>query len=381
MQLSTPTHKITFLPDEKSVEVKPDKTLLDAARQVGVYVNSLCGGDGICGRCRVILCDGQIEETPHSLLTREEVQRSYVLACKSCPRSDLVVEVPIESRLEGGQIVKDADAGRFKGLRRAPHDAVPYSYDPLIQKMYLDMTAPSIADPLADLQRLYREIRRHSNTSIMQMGLAQTRRIAKMLRDNQWRVTVTVGQRGGTAEVTEVEGGDTSERCYAVAVDIGTTTVVAHLVNLRTGGTCGAEAMYNPQIKFGEDPDKGVLIVDTDDPTDPTFVPIKATRLIDLHEVPDDWSEAQQGFVKLHAMPTSTAPLPLHVELAAEVPSRALPQSARRVGGLFDGLESALLHAGLPEDYLPMALKMSEKAAKQLGIQVTLTDKSEDEDE
>ena len=83
-----------------SAEVTPDKTLLDAARQAGVYVNSLCGGDGICGRCRVLLRDGQIEEAPHSLLTREEVQRSYVLACKSCPRSDLVVEVPIESQLE-----------------------------------------------------------------------------------------------------------------------------------------------------------------------------------------------------------------------------------------------------------------------------------------
>jgi len=246
--LSKPTYKVEFMPDGKSAEVTPDKTLLDAARQAGVYVNSLCGGDGICGRCRVILRDGQIEEAPHSLLTREEVQRSYVLACKSCPRSDLVVEVPIESRLEGGQIVKDADAVRFKGLRRASP-----SYDPLIQKMYLDMTAPSIADPLADLQRLYREIRRHSDTPIMQMGLAQTQRIANILRDNRWRVTVTVGQRGGTVEVTEVEGGDTSERVYAVAVDIGTTTVVAHLVYLHTGGTCGAEAMYNPQIKFGED--------------------------------------------------------------------------------------------------------------------------------
>jgi len=251
--LSTVTYKVTFLPDEKSVEVKPGQTLLDAAHQAGVYVNSLCGGDGICGRCRVILREGQVEEAPHSLLRREEVQSGYVLACKCYPRSDLVVEVPVESRLEGGQILKDAEAGRFKGLRRAVPADAPYSHDPLTQKMYLEMTAPSIADPLADLQRLYREIRRHRDVPIMQMGLAQTRRIARTLRDSQWHVTVATAQRGGTVEVTEVEGGDTSDRCYAVAVDIGTTTVVAHLVDLRTGHTCGAEAMYNPQIKFGED--------------------------------------------------------------------------------------------------------------------------------
>ena len=262
--MSTATHKVTFLPDEKSVEVKPDQTLLDAARQAGVYVNSLCGGDGICGRCRLILCDGQIEETPHSLLTREEVKSSYILACKCWPRSDLVVEVPVESRLEGGQIVKDAEAGRFKGLRRAVPAEAPYSYDPLTQKMYIEMTAPSIADPLADLQRLYREIRRHRDAPIMQMGLAQTRCIAKLLRDNQWNVTVTTRQRGGTVEVTEVEGGDASDRSYAVAIDVGTTTVVAHLVNLRTGETCGAEAMYNPQIKFGEDVISRIVFAERD---------------------------------------------------------------------------------------------------------------------
>ncbi len=262
--MSAVTYKVTFLPDGKSAEVHPDQTLLEAAHQAGVYVNSLCGGDGICGRCRLILREGQIEETPHPLLTREEVQRHYVLACKSSPRSDVVVEVPVESRLEGGQIVEDADAQRFRRLRRTALAAQPYAHDPLTQKVFIDITPPNLADPVADLQRLYQEVRRHRDAPIMQMGLAQTRRLAKVLREHEWRVTVTTAQRGGTLEVTQVEGGDTSHENYGVAVDIGTTTVVAHLIDLRTGEPCGAEAMYNPQIQYGEDVISRIIFAERD---------------------------------------------------------------------------------------------------------------------
>ena len=246
-------YKVTFLPDNKSIEVGQDVSLLDAAHQAGVYVNSLCGGDGICGRCRLILHEGEIQEKPHSLLTRDEVQRNYILACMSVPLSDVVVEVPLESRLEGAQIVKDVDAVRFRGLRRAQLAQAPYSHAPLVEKLYLNMSPPSIDDPLADLQRLYQGIRRHREAPIMQMGLAQTRQIAKVLRDSNWGVTVLLGERGGTLEVISVEAGDTAQRNYAVAVDIGTTTIVAHLVDLCSGKTRAAEAMYNPQIKYGED--------------------------------------------------------------------------------------------------------------------------------
>jgi len=246
-------HKVTFLPDDKSAEIEQEVSLLEAAHQAGVYINSLCGGDGICGRCRLILHKGQIQEKPHSLLTRDEVQRNYILACMSFPLSDVVVEVPLESRLEGAQIVKDVDARRFSVLRRAQLAHAPYPHAPLVEKIYLDMPTPSIDDPLADLQRLYQAIRRLREAPIMQMGLAQTRRIAKVLRESNWSVTVLLGQRGGTLEVVSVEAGDTSQRNYAVAVDIGTTTIVAHLVDLCSGETRAAEAMYNPQIKYGED--------------------------------------------------------------------------------------------------------------------------------
>ena len=246
-------HRVTFLPDDKSVEIGQDTSLLDAAHQAGVYVNSLCGGDGICGRCRLVLREGDIQEKRHPLLTRDEVRRNYILACTSFPRSDVVVEVPAESRLEGGRIVKDLDAGRFSGLRRAQLAEAPYAHAPLVEKIFLDMPTPSIDDPLADLQRLYQAIRNRREAPIMQMGLAQTRRIAKVLRDSTWGVTALLGQRGGTLEVVSVEPGDTSQRNYAVAVDIGTTTIVAHLVDLCSGETRAAEAMYNPQIKYGED--------------------------------------------------------------------------------------------------------------------------------
>jgi len=127
---------------------------------------------------------------------------------------------------------------------------------------------------------------------------------------------------------------------------------------------CGAPH----QTRFGEDLDKGVLVVDTADPTNPKYVPIRSTKLIELHEVPDVWPSAAEAFVKLHAMPTSTMPLPMNVEPGEEMPARALPQNARRVHGIFDGLDNTLLQAGLPEEYLPHAFKFVDAAAKELGV-------------
>lgn len=251
--MGIPTYKVTFQPDGTTVAIEEGKTLLDAAHMAEIYVNSLCAGDGICGRCRVILREGHIEEVPHTHLARDDVQSGYVLACMSRPDTDVVVEVPVESRLEGGQILKDVDATRFRGLRRVAPTTTQYELRPLTRKVCMDVTPPDLTDPTADLERLLREVRNMCDAPVMQMGLTQTRRLSATLRDASWHVTATLAQRGGTVEIIQVEAGDTSAHNYGVSVDIGTTTVVAHLIDLHTGSTLGAEAMYNPQIKYGED--------------------------------------------------------------------------------------------------------------------------------
>lgn len=241
------------MPEGETARASSDETILDAAQRAGVYLSSLCGGDMICGKCRVVIREGQVFEEQHMLLSREEVQRNYVLACASHPRSDLVVEIPVESRMEGKQILVDEDAQRFSGLARVDLEKYEFAHSPLAEKLYLEVPVPSLEDSLSDLSRLFRAIRLKVDAPIMQTGLKNIRRLPQVLRRGGWKVTCTLGERGGTKEVFEIEEGDTSERNYGVAVDVGTTTVVAHLIDLSTSKIMSTDATYNSQIAFGED--------------------------------------------------------------------------------------------------------------------------------
>jgi len=246
-------YKIKFLPEGDVATASSDDTLLDAAQRAGIYVSSLCGGDMICGKCRLIVKEGQVFEEQHMLLSREEVRRGYVLACASHPRSDLVVEIPIESRMEGKQIVIDEDAQRFSGLARVDLAKYEFKHSTLTEKLFLEISPPSLEDNLSDLSRLFRAIRAHVDAPIMQTGLKNIRRLPQILRRGDWKVTCTLGQRGGTVEVIEIEEGDTSDRNYGMALDVGTTTVVAHLIDLNDSKILATDATYNSQITFGED--------------------------------------------------------------------------------------------------------------------------------
>ncbi len=249
--------KVTFHPDDESVEVERGVTLQTAAKAAGVELASICGGDGICGRCRVIVKNGNIEAAPTTLLSRDEVQKGYVLACQTKVLGDVVVEVPSETRAEEGQILIDLDAQRFRALYQ--EEKVSFQREPLVQKLYVELPPPTLQDNLADHQRLYREIRRRRSYPIMQTGLKVLQTHPKLLRRSDWRVTATLGWRGSTVEVLQVESGNTAECSYGVTVDVGTSTVVVHLLDMNTGKTIDAEAMYNSQRAYGEEVTRRII--------------------------------------------------------------------------------------------------------------------------
>lgn len=246
------THRITFLPDDRSASIEEHQTLLEAAALVGVYINQVCNGDGVCGRCRVIVRQGDIATESTAHLRRDEMEAGCVLACMTRPKSDVTVEVPLESRLEGGP-KSDRDTSRFSAHQLLMDQPERFPYDPMTQKRFLDMPAPTLEDPAADMDRVLREIKRDENIPNLWMDMAPLRGLSAQIRENDWRLTATLGRRDGMTEVMLLEGGDTSALNYAVAVDVGTTTVVAHLVDLVNNRTLGVQATYNAQIQFGED--------------------------------------------------------------------------------------------------------------------------------
>jgi uncharacterized 2Fe-2S/4Fe-4S cluster protein (DUF4445 family) len=249
---------VTFLPEGEAVEVEREVTLLEASQRAGVYVNSICGGDGICGKCRVMIRKGEVKARPTTLLSREEIKKGYVLACQTEVVGDVEVEVPVESRTEG-KILIDKNAQRFRALYAPLKEKVFFKYEPLIKKFYLALPHPSLEDNISDHLRLYRHLRRQKEIPIMQTGLKIIRALPGILREASWKVTVTLGARGGTTEVIQVEKGNTREKNFAIAVDVGTSTLVAHLVNLNTSETMDAEATYNSQRVYGEEVTRRII--------------------------------------------------------------------------------------------------------------------------
>ena len=255
-----PQHRVRFLPFGKTVTVPDGATLLEAAARARIGLDSPCGGDGICGRCKLIVREGKVAGETSALLTREEIRRGFVLACQTTARSDVVVEIPEESRARE-LITLDADAQRF---RAESVDAAPPEFPraPLVDKAFLKLAPPTLTDNLSDCERLQTEIVRKTGIETMQAGLKVIRRFAAILRDSDYAVTALLGRRAGVAEVMDIEGGDTSARNFIAVVDIGTTTVVCHLVNASAGETVGAQACFNSQSAWGREVTSRMIAVE-----------------------------------------------------------------------------------------------------------------------
>ncbi len=248
--------RVKFFPAGEEVEAQPGKTLLQLAKEAGLLIPSTCGGDGICGRCRVLLTKGRVVAPPTTLLSREEIQAGYVLACQTQPLEDLEVWIP---EAEEALAKLDWDAQRFRALAEVLEQRPTFPHQPLVRKVFLEIPPPTLQDNLADQERVYRELKKVLAGSHFQMGLKVLAGLPQLLRESHWKATFTVGCRGATTEVIQVEPGDRSAHNLGVAVDVGTSTVVVHLVDLVSGRTLDAEACYNAQAPYGAEVTRRIL--------------------------------------------------------------------------------------------------------------------------
>jgi uncharacterized 2Fe-2S/4Fe-4S cluster protein (DUF4445 family) len=287
--------KVCFEPSGLKTEVPAGTILLEAAHKAGVYLSSICGGDGYCGKCKVIIDQGQFQSRPTTLLTPEETRENIVLACQTKVLSDMTLTVPKFHTLETSQILMDSDAHRFSELAGEVREGV-FEFDPLVRKLAVEMSPPTVNDHTADHERLYVAIREQIDAPIMQTGFRILQGLSKVLRLTNYQVSVTIGWRSGTMEVIEVEPSKLSKTNFAVAVDLGTTTVVAHLVDLVNAKTIDTEATYNSQINFGEDYIRRIIYAEENNAFDEMqnrivqdvnslIVTLAARQKVDLHEI------------------------------------------------------------------------------------------------
>ena len=220
-------HRVTFFPGSVTVEVDEGETVLDAAVAAGVHVDASCGGEGTCGKCRVLV------EGPHRGPASTD---GHVLACRTYPEGELSVFVPAGS---------EARAGKIHG---AYANVEPEVQEPLAESIHVAMEAPSLDDNLADLERLRCALGRPSIGII----LPALRSLPSVLRSSGWNAVATIARAGGTEEIIEVRHDDDAMDVGA-AIDIGTTTVALELIDLRTGKVLAQASDYNRQMVAGED--------------------------------------------------------------------------------------------------------------------------------
>ncbi|MBI2440759.1 MAG: DUF4445 domain-containing protein [Lentisphaerae bacterium] len=232
-------HKITFEPTGRQVYALPGTILLEAAAQAGLIVQTPCGGQGQCGKCRVKIVSGQASACPptancRSAMSAAEVEQGYRLACQARVQGDLVVEVPVSSLFESQQQILVHASG------------APVELSPVISKHFVELAAPSQADARSDVERLRAAIQ---PVDFDPVGVRMLRLLPGVLRRQGFRGTAVIVD----GDLIDFETGDTTDKCYGVAVDIGTTTLVGTLVHLKTGLDLGVEARINPQTSYGDD--------------------------------------------------------------------------------------------------------------------------------
>lgn len=260
-------YKINFLPSEIVVDIEKGKTILDAAYKGDLFINALCGGDGTCGKCKVVLKDGRVDSMPTTHISKAEAGEGYVLACGTKIMGNLEVLIPEESRLDKSQILV-SDYPQFSGSLAAVSSGVEqFPRNPLIRKIYLELSPPGIDDSMADYERVCQDIMVKTGISLEKLttNFVVLKHLPAILRKSKWKVTATLGYRGSSFEILEVRAGDVSTNNYGIAVDVGTTTVVAHLLNLSHAETLDIEATYNSQIKYGDDYIQRIMYAEQND--------------------------------------------------------------------------------------------------------------------
>ncbi len=259
--------KILFLPHNIEITVTRGKNLIRAAMEAGVHINASCGGEGVCGKCRVIIEKGDVEGGISEKLSTEDLNKGYRQACLAAVKSDLVVRIPIESEVDAGVLNLQTTPRRAARIWEMNLEDLKDKglFIPPVEKKYLQVPEPTLQDNLPDVTRLVSFLKAKHDEHRLVVRLPVIRKIPDILRKDGFRVTATLArpvQSGRKTHIINIQPGDTTDRNYAIAVDIGTTTIYGQLIDLKTGDVLAQFGDYNGQISYGEDVISRIIYAD-----------------------------------------------------------------------------------------------------------------------
>jgi uncharacterized 2Fe-2S/4Fe-4S cluster protein (DUF4445 family) len=242
---------VVFMPSGKRGRFPTGTPVLTAARALGVDIDSVCGGRALCGRCQILVAEGEfakhgVTSSQDSLSPVSEPEIRYGrrqplapgrrLSCSAKVLADVVVDVPSSSQVHRQVVRKDAEVREIK-------------LHPVVRLHYVEVQEPDMHDPSGDLRRLFSALEFEWRLTGLSCDLSVLQKLQPALRKGAWKVTVAV--HAGKQIIGVWPG--FHERAFGLAVDIGSTTIAAHLCDLESGEVVAAAGTMNPQIRFGED--------------------------------------------------------------------------------------------------------------------------------
>jgi uncharacterized 2Fe-2S/4Fe-4S cluster protein (DUF4445 family) len=242
---------VVFMPSGKRGHFPEGTPLLQAARSLGVDIDSVCGGRALCGRCQVLVADGEfaklgVSSSAASLTELSESEKRFAkraplaagrrLSCSTRVLADVVIDVPASSQVHRQVVRKEADTRAIE-------------LNPVVRLHYVQVKEPDMHDPSGDLRRLFEALEREWRLTGLACDLSVLQILQSALRAGSWGVTVAVHAE---KQIIGVWPG-LHETVFGLAVDIGSTTIAAHLCDLTSGEVVASAGTMNPQIRFGED--------------------------------------------------------------------------------------------------------------------------------
>jgi uncharacterized 2Fe-2S/4Fe-4S cluster protein (DUF4445 family) len=231
--------QLVFQPSGRTGKVSQGETIIEASRELGVEIESLCGGVRSCGKCKVKLVKGRLSpftEEEAQFITESERGEGYRLSCAARIEGDALIYVPEESQV-AEQVVRKAATER------------PIELKPAITLCPVEMAPPSLSDPLGDADRLKKSLLEKYSLRSLDIDYPVLLKLPRLLRQGDWKNTVTIWMDKEILDIKPHQAKDV----YGLAIDVGTTTLAGHLCHLGSGKLVATQSMMNPQVAYGED--------------------------------------------------------------------------------------------------------------------------------
>ena len=252
MSESSKQVKVVFTPSGKRGHFPVETPVLEAARALGVDIDSVCGGRAICGRCQVLCAEGEFPK--HEIVSNADNLSAFTkteerwetvkkisldgrrLSCQAKLLGDVVIDVPPDSQVHKQVVRKGADL-------------LDIELDPLVRLHFIQVEEPDMHSPTGDLQRIRSALEKEWQLTGLRVEPSILPSLQKILRDGEWQVTVAVSEESNIIAVWP----GLKEQVLGIAIDVGSTTIAAHLCDLLSGDVLASSGIMNPQIRFGED--------------------------------------------------------------------------------------------------------------------------------